>query len=245
MLKSVTVYHNSKIKRMERRSRQPIARFQRLKIDRLSAFMLNLPVNLMKLRLLLLLTLPFLLAQAPAVAITSPAPGAILRGEVTITGLTDVPGFASSQLDFSYVSNPTDTWFALQTSAQPAADSPLAVWDTTLITDGDYLLRLRVFLTDGTFQEVTVPVRVQNDTPIPPTPADASAPSRPEVQLPTPFLIAPSPTPTSTPRPTPTPLPTNPASLSATAIPASLGRGALVVLGLFAFAGLLLRFRRY
>lgn len=209
--------------------------------------MLNLPVNLMKLRLLLLLTLPFLLAQAPAVAITSPASGAILRGEVTITGLTDVPGFASSQLDFSYASNPTDTWFTLQTSTQPAADSPLAVWDTTLITDGEYLLRLRVFLTDGALQEVTVPVRVQNDAPIPPTPTPtaASAPNRPEVQLPTPFLIAPSPTPTSTLRPTPTPLPTNPASLSPTAIPASLGRGALVILGLFAFAGLLLRFRRY
>ncbi|GAB4449903.1 MAG: hypothetical protein OHK0041_11470 [Anaerolineales bacterium] len=201
----------------------------------------------MKLRLLLLLTLPFLLAQAPAVAIISPAPGAILRGEVTISGLTDVPGFASSQLDFSYASNPTGAWFTLQTSTQPAADSPLAVWDTTLITDGDYLLRLRVFLTGGAVQEVTVPVRVQNDTPILPTPApaDSSAPNPPEVQLPTPFLIAPSPTPTSTPRPTPTPLPTNPASLSPTAIPASLGRGALVILGLFAFAGLLLRFRRY
>ncbi len=208
--------------------------------------MLNLPVNLMKIRLLLLLTLPFLLAQAPAIAITSPAPGAAIRGEVTITGTTDAPGFASWQLDFSYASNPAGTWFALQTSTQQLADSALAVWDTTLITDGDYLLRLRVFLTDGTFQEVTVPVRVQNDAPLPtPTLAVTPAPNRAEAQLPTPFLIAASPTSTSTPRPTPTPLPTNPASLNRTAIYTALGRGALVIFGLFAFAGLLLRFRRY
>lgn len=231
---------------MERRDRQSIASFSLLKIDRPLAFMLNLPVNLMKIRLLLLLTLPFLLAQAPAVSITSPAPGAALRGEVTITGTTDVPGFASSQLDFSYASNPTDTWFALQTSTQPAADSALAVWDTTLITDGDYILRLRVFLTDGTFQEVTVPVKVQNDTPIPtPTPLLTSTPDGLDAGLPTPFLVAASPTPTPTPRPSPTPLPTNAASLDQTTIYTSLGRGALVILGLFAFAGLLLRFRRY
>ncbi|NWG34931.1 MAG: hypothetical protein HXY42_10835 [Chloroflexi bacterium] len=201
----------------------------------------------MKIRLLLLLTLPFLLTQSPAIAITSPAFGAALRGEVTISGTTDVPGFVSSQLDFSYASNPTDTWFTLQTSTQPVTNTALAVWNTALVTDGDYILRLRVFLTDGTFQEVTVPLRVQNDTPIPPTPTPTvvSSSNKPDVQLPTPFLIAASPTPTSTPRPTPTPLPTNPASLSQTAIPATLGLGAMVILGLFVFTGLLLRFRRY
>lgn len=231
---------------MEQRDRQSIASFCPPKIDRPLAFMLNLPVNVMKIRLLLLLTLPFLLAQATAVSITFPLPGAALRGEVTITGTTDVPGFTSSQLDFSYASNPTDTWFALQASTQPVADSALAVWDTTLITDGDYLLRLRVFTEDGTLQEVTVPVKVQNDTPLPaPTPVLTSTPDRLEAGLPTPFLVAASPTPTLTPHPTPTPLPTNAASLDQTAIYTSLGRGALVILGLFAFAGLLFRFRRY
>lgn len=208
--------------------------------------MLDLPVHLMKLRLLLLLTLPFLLAQAPAIAITSPAPGEALRGTVTIIGTSDVPGFASSQLDFAYASNPADTWFPLQTSTQPVTNSPLAVWDTSLITDGDYLLRLRVFQTDGTFQEVTLPVKVQNDTPIPtPSPAVTATPSRLEIQPPTPFLIAASPTPTPTPRPTPTPLPPNPASLDLSLLYTSLGRGALVILCLFAFAAFLLRFRRY
>jgi hypothetical protein len=136
--------------------------------------MLDLSVNFMNIRLLLPLVLLLLAAQdSPPVAITFPASGDILSGQVTVTGRTDVPGFVSSQLDFSYASNPTDTWFALQSSTQPVADAALTVWDTTRISDGEYILRLRVFAEDGSFQEVTVPVRIQNDTPIPTTDACA------------------------------------------------------------------------
>ena len=209
--------------------------------------MLDLSVLLMKIRILLPLALLLLAAQdTPPVAITFPALGDALRGEVTITGTTDIMGFTGSQLDFSYASNPTDTWFILQASTQPVVDSPLALWDTTLISDGDYVLRLRVFVEDGTFQEVTVPLKVQNDTPIViPTPVITSTPDKLDVGLPTPFLVAASPTPTLTPRPTPTPLPTNAVSMNQTAVYTSLGRGALVILGLFAFVGIILRFRRY
>jgi len=125
------------------------------------------------------------------------------------------------------------------------ADSTLAVWDTTSISDGDYVLRLRVTLGDGTFQEVLVPVKVMNDTVLPtPTSVPTSTPEI-AVQIPTPFLLAVSPTPTDLPRPTPTMLPPNPASLGQNQIYGSLGRGALVIVGLFALAGLIVRFRRY
>ena len=209
--------------------------------------MLNLSVNLMKIRIFLLLTLLLLAAQdTPPIAITSPSSGEAIHGKAVITGTTDVLGFSSSQLDFSYASNPTDTWFALQTSAQPVTASTLAVWDTTLVTDGEYALRLRVFLEDGTLQEIIVPVKVQNDTPITtPTPLVTPTPNKLDIGLPTPFLVAASPTPTLTPRPTPTSLPTNAASMNQIAVYTSLGRGALVIIGLFAFVGLILRFRRY
>ena len=209
--------------------------------------MLNLFVNFMKIKFLLPLALFILAAQSnPPVAITSPADGDVVAGEVTITGTTDVLGFALSQLDFSYASDSTDTWFTLGTSSQPEIDSPLAVWDTSLITDGNYILRLRVNLQDGTFEETVIQIKIQNDAPIlTPTPLVTSTPSQLDVQLPTPFLVAASPTPTLTPPPTPTLFPTNAVSLDQTAIYISLGRGALVILGLFAFAGLILRFRRY
>ena len=71
-----------------------------------------------------------------------------LRGQVNIVGSTNAPNFVSAQLDFAYASDFTGTWFPLQTLSQPVFDSPLYTWDTTTITDGDYILRLRVFMTD-------------------------------------------------------------------------------------------------
>jgi hypothetical protein len=209
--------------------------------------MLDLFVNFMRFQLLIPLALLLIAAQDPSpVAITSPASGSTISGEVTITGTTDVLGFTSSQLDFSYASNPTDTWFTLQASPQPAVDSPLFLWDTTLLSDGDYVLRLRVFIDDGSVEEVVVPVRIQNDSPILTPTADVTpTPDRLDALVPTAFLVAASPTPTLTPRPTPTPLATNAASLGETSIYTSFGRGALVILGLFIVAGIILRLRRY
>jgi len=201
----------------------------------------------MKPYLLIPLALLLLAAQDNSpVAITYPAEGDILAGEVTITGTTDVIGFVSSQVDFAYASDSTGTWFPVGTSTQPEIDSPLAAWDTTLITDGNYILRLRVNLEDGASEDVTVQIKVQNDAPIlTPTPVVTPTPNQLDVQFPTPFLVASSPTPTLTPRSTPTSLPTNALSLNQIAIYTSLGRGALVIIGLFLFAALILRFRRY
>jgi hypothetical protein len=201
----------------------------------------------MKLRLFLPLFLLLIAAQdSPPVAITSPSPGDTLRGTVTITGRANDPNFKSAQLDFGYASNPADTWFTLQTFPQPVQDATLVTWDTLSITDGDYVLRLRMTLADGSFQDVTVPVSVRNDAPLAtPTVVPTSTPvPEIEVQIPTPFLLAASPTPTEPPRPTPTVMPTNPVSLNQNAIYMSLGRGALVILGLFALAGIVLRLRR-
>jgi hypothetical protein len=209
--------------------------------------MLDLFVLLMKIRFLLPFVLLLIASQdSPPVAITSPTAGEDLRGQITIAGSMSVPDFISAQLDFAYASNPADTWFTIQTFSQPAPDSTLAVWDTTLISDGDYIIRLRVNLDDGTFQEATIPVSVKNDIPLPTsTPIPTSIPEETmEVQIPTPFLLAASPTPTAPPHPTPTVLPANPAELNASDIFYSLERGALVIIGLFVISGLILRIRQ-
>jgi hypothetical protein len=211
--------------------------------------MLNLLVRLMKIRFLLPLIVLLIAAQdSTPLAITSPAPGEVLRGQVTVTGSMAIPGFVFAQLDFAYAtaSQPTGTWFSIQTFSQPIADSTLAVWDTTSISDDDYVLRLRVTLEDGTFQEVMVHVMVMNDVALS-TPTAVPPTSTPEiaVQIPTSFLLAASPTPTDLPRPTPTMLPPNPAALGQNQIYGSLGRGALVMIGLFIFAGLIVRLRHF
>jgi hypothetical protein len=183
--------------------------------------------------------------DTPPIAITSPAPEEVLRGQVAVTGRLDIVNFVSAQLEFAYASNPTNTWFTIQTFFQPMVDSTLATWDTTSITDGDYILRLRVNFEDGTLQEASVPIKIGNDALPTPTAEQTSTPDEAVALVPTPFLLAASPTPTEVPRPTPTALPANPASLERDEIYASLGRGALVILGLFALAGLMIRVRRF
>jgi len=199
-------------------------------------------------RWLALLTLAVSLAaqDVPALAITSPQTGDILRGQVIVTGTTDIPNFASAELDFAYASDPSATWFLLQTFSQPVADATLAAWDITSLTDGDYDLRLRVFLQDGTYQEVVITdlyvrndVKIETPTSIPAstsTPESASMPS-----LPTPTSVPATNTPMF---PTPTPLSGNPASLTTPTIYSTFGRGALVTLISSILIGLFLRLRR-
>jgi hypothetical protein len=183
--------------------------------------------------------------DSPAVAVTSPVADEVLRGTVTVTGRLDIVSFTSARLEFAYAVNPTDTWFPIQMYSQPVTGSTLATWDTTSITDGSYVLRLRVALEDGTVQQASVPIQIGNDFLPTATPEPSSTPEPETFLLPTPFLLAASPTPTAVPRATPTALAPNLVVLEQSEIYGSLGRGALVILGLFALAGLILRVRRY
>jgi hypothetical protein len=209
---------------------------------------------------LLLISLILFSVQTANISITSPQPGDILRGQVEIVGNMDIPDFASAELAFSYAipvgdaSNTADrfAWFTIQTFPQPVhAERPtLAVWDTTTLTDGDYVLHLRVFLQDGSTQDAVVSdLKIRNDTPLAddaPTPTESSdsitinplpisSPARavtvqPATALPT--------------FPSPTPLPANPASVTSTSIYSNFARGGLITLVLFAFFSLILRLRK-
>src|SRR5689334_1694259 len=128
-------------------------------------------------------------AQDQGVAvITSPLEGALLTGLVPITGSATHPQFTRYELAFGYSPNPTDTWFSLQAPAtNQVINEVLGTWDTTQISDGLYVLRLRVFFADGAYLESFVAnVRVQNSTApaltgVPPTegppPTETPAPT--------------------------------------------------------------------
>ena len=181
--------------------------------------------------------------------IAAPTAGQILRGQVSITGTTDIPNFASAELDFAYASDSTGSWFLIQTFSQPVANSAIAIWDTTSISDGDYILRLRVTLQDGSSQDATVKVKVQNQAPPPTvtttiTPVITSTPAF-TPQPSTPVVVVASPTSTSSPVfPTLTPLPPNPVEVKPGEIFAGIQHGALVIAGLFVIFAVLIRLRR-
>lgn len=203
--------------------------------------MLDSTVAMLKLFFVFLL---FLIQDSPA-GISSPQNGDELRGQVQIAGNMTVPNFSLAELGFKYASDSTENWFTIQTFPQPVAGPALAVWDTTTLTDGDYDLRLRIFLVDSTFQDVIISdLKIRNDTPEPtqfvPTetalPQFSAATSLPALNQPTSTAIITF--------PSSTPLPANPASVTTSSIYATFARGALIVLVLFIFFSLILRLRK-
>lgn len=199
--------------------------------------------------LLALLFMPAsVLAQGTTVpVIVSPTEGQVLQGQVQVKGTTDIPNFVSAEVAFGYPSDPTQTWFTIQSDSLPRTNDVITVWDTTTITDGDYVLRLRVNLSDGSTQDATTSVRVRNYTPLPtPSPAVTST-EPPVVEVPTAIVIPPSETPTAQPPPipaTPTALPPNPAGVTAGEIFSRFWRGALLVGALVVVFAAIVRLRR-
>jgi hypothetical protein len=96
--------------------------------------------------------------QAPGYAeITVPEPGSSVQGIVTVHGSANHPSFASYDLTFSYAEDATGTWFATGPSVtSPVVDGALGLWDTSQISPGRYVLRLRVLLSTGAVLEAQV-----------------------------------------------------------------------------------------
>jgi hypothetical protein len=138
-------------------------------------------------------------AQAPGYAeILEPQGGEAIQGVYTIKGSASHPAFVGYQLSFAYSDDPTETWFQLgERQNTPVIEGGLGLWDTTGITDGDYLIRLEVFLENDNLIVVIVEgVRIRNQSLI-------------ETATPVPIAAQVTATeipPTKTPRPTPIPL---------------------------------------
>jgi hypothetical protein len=174
--------------------------------------------------------------------IDSPRAGQVIQGSVVIRGKMDTGVFQSFELGFAYANDPTHTWFLILESTAPVPDGVLGTWDTSNITDGVYTLRLLVTLTDGAQVEALVKdLRVRNYTPIE---TDTPSPTPIYVTL-APGIPAASdghtPTPTQRIYPiTPTPLPTNPAVITPAQITLSLGKGAMISIGILSLLGIYL-----
>jgi hypothetical protein len=172
----------------------------------------------------------------PTAAILSPLAGQAVQGSVPVIVFSDIQGFQSAELSFGYTKDQTGTWFLIAQNAQPVANGEMGTWDTNLITDGDYNLRLEVVLQDGSKIDTAVTgVRVRNyslvetSTPTPVTPTATLAPGE-------------RPTATATPIPTITAtatlLPTNQAEMTGGQITGSLTKGALGTIIIFVILGL-------
>jgi hypothetical protein len=94
--------------------------------------------------------------QGDRVVIVSPQTNQVLQGVVVISGSSSVDYFQSSEVSFSYNNDPTDTWFLIRLNDQEVKDGTLATWDTTILADHIYTLRLRVNTSIGSVKEIKV-----------------------------------------------------------------------------------------
>jgi hypothetical protein len=182
--------------------------------------------------------------------ISSPKNDEVVAGILSITGTTT----SAWSLDFAYADDPTGTWFSIFQSGSAVSAGVLANWDTNNLTDGLYVLRLRVIV-DGAAQDYKVNVRVGNYSPtevftpvltLTATPA-SSATIAPIVSAsPAPALtVSAEPSVALPPQPVLLPsLPPNPVALDPRDITTTLGKAILAVFVIFAFTGLTLLLRR-
>jgi hypothetical protein len=113
-------------------------------------------------------------AQSPdqtTAIITSPVDGQQLFGLVNITGGASHPSaFDYYTLEYNDQGDPTASWLLVQPLVQQQRQNDvLGAWNTIMVPDGVYRLRLRVFLTDGEVggEFVVSNLRVINSQPTP------------------------------------------------------------------------------
>jgi len=148
--------------------------------------------------LILVLALPFVVhAQTPTTPpnpnanVSWPPPVYVVRGQFPIRGTANLPNMTTYFLEFRPINDDlspqvgADVWFpAILPSQAAVQDGVLGTWDTTLIADGLYQLRLTVNVSQGNpVFAIVSPLRIQN--------------------TPSPFEVTPTPIATFTPIPPP------------------------------------------
>jgi hypothetical protein len=189
--------------------------------------------------------------------ITSPQDRDVVRGLLVIKGSATHPNFWKYEIYYAPEPNPNDQWQLLGLYEAQVTDGRLETWDTTLVPDGTYSLRLRVVRMDGNYDEYYVRqisvVNVQPDVQPTETPTLTPTPAATRTPLPsTPTVIIEQP-PTSTPRPTSTPGPAGATpeteadsglNLTVQGVGKAFLYGAGGAMGLFLLMGILIVLRR-
>jgi uncharacterized protein YgiM (DUF1202 family) len=166
----------------------------------------------------------------PNANISWPPPVYVLRGQFAVRGSANLPNMLSYFLEFrpleDDLSSADDTvpWFPVTAALQAAVrDDVLGIWDTTLVEDGVYELRLTINLQNNQREFFRVaPLRVENEPP-----PFAVTPAAP---LPTPTTSAPPPPP----QPTPTQFDPTPRATVSANVPVNVRRGDSVIYEAFA-----------
>ncbi len=123
--------------------------------------------------------IPISTPQPVRITILSPVPGSIVAGNVLVYGTAIHPQFLQYQLEYGPDPNTGNLWYPINVSQVPVSGGVIGTWSTLGTQDGNYQLRLRVILRDGSqLSTVVGGIRVQNRAPTP-VPSATPAIARP------------------------------------------------------------------
>ncbi len=194
--------------------------------------------------------------------IMSPKSGDIVQGAISIRGTATHPNFWKYELAWAISNRPGANWNLITVQETPVVDGQLAAWNTALIPDGTYDLRLRVVRQDANYEEVFVrsiivanegpPLTLTTEATLTPLPtltplATLSIPTTPTVRVS-------RPTEAPTPSPAPVLVPTRSASgpdipnviptVDVSQLAGAFCYGAGITLAIFLLLGILQLLRR-
>ena len=201
----------------------------KLNAMRYSSFFLFLLISVLSAGIL-----PVFAQSIPAgPVVIAPRAGEAVQGRVEISGTTSSEGFQRAEVEYRYVNDPKDTWFPIAESDQPVNPGKITEWDTSVVTDGNYDLRITVCLKDGTCHSTTIAgIRVRNYSPV-----ETATPQNTN-EVPVKLVTQETSVPTRTPRPTQAALPDNQAVLTKASLNSSLIRGGIAGIGFFVVFGI-------
>jgi hypothetical protein len=179
--------------------------------------------------------------QLDLVRILTPQKGSVLQGNIDIIGTATGIGFQYAEVSFRYQDSDAGDWFLIAQVAEIKVDDLLTNWDTSLIVDGDYQLRIQAYYEDGhQVESVIDDLRIRNYSPI--ETQIATPPSSSNLQNTNiPITITPSSSPTAQ---YATPLPPNEMVIEAGDLSQYAMRGAVIGILVLIVFGLWLVLRR-
>ena len=96
---------------------------------------------------------------ADKLMITSPKPGSEVSGVVDLIGTVNISDFGFYKYEVAPLN--TNDWATIAASTTPVPNNSLGQWDTSILTPGDYQLRLVVTNTQGqSLPPCVIPLRI-------------------------------------------------------------------------------------
>lgn len=96
------------------------------------------------------------------IMITAPEPGEVVRGTVELIGTANTPNFGFYKYEIAPLG--TQNWATISAERVPRKNEALGKWNTLLLTNGEYFLRLVVTNNVGvSLEPCVIAVRVLNE----------------------------------------------------------------------------------